>query len=90
MDERMEMLYRNPNDSEQEICLLMLREQCDALEERLRGEILTTIADYKREIIELYMEVRDELEFQTVKEALRIGRKSDRRLLDDGLGNSSG
>ncbi len=75
MDTRLEMLYRDPDCSEQEICLLMLREQCDTLEERLVHEVLPELSDKERQIIEVYMELRDELEFQTVKAALRIGKR---------------
>ena len=75
MDERMRMLYSNPEDSEQEICLLIMREQCDTLEERIRQEVLPILPQAKRELTELYMEIRDEMEFQTVKAALRIGKR---------------
>ena len=72
MDSRLHDLYALPDlQLEQEIYLLDLSEQCAHLEERLRNWMATLPHDQQL-LLESYIAVRDELEFQSVKRALRI------------------
>ena len=75
MDERIEDLYAIPNIAEYEdVHLLTLRENCGVLEERV-NDIMMGLSDYDRHIIESYIDMRNELEFETVKTALRWGKR---------------
>ena len=74
MDDRLKDLYTIPSHVvEQDIYLLDLSEQCAVLEERLRG-VACGLLGNQRQIIEAYIEIRDELEFQSVKAAMRFGK----------------
>ncbi len=76
MDERIKDLYAIPNITKYEdVCLQTLRENCIVLEERLRN-MAERLSDNDRQIIEAYLDVRDELEFETVKTALRWGKRN--------------
>ncbi len=75
MDERILDLYRLPNISEYEdVCLLSLRENCAVLEARLQ-EIIERLPEQDRRIIEAYLDMRNDLEVETVKTALRWGKR---------------
>ena len=75
MDQRLESLYEIPNIADYEdICLQTLRESCASLENRLR-ELSERLPEHDRQIIEAYLDIRDELEFQSVKTALRWGKR---------------
>ncbi len=57
-----------------ELYLLELAEQCSRLEYQLL-EIAESLSIEQRMIIEAYIEIRGELEFQSVKRALKIGKR---------------
>ena len=75
MDDRIKELYRVPNIKEYEnFHLETLGEQCAVLEERVLA-IVQTLPDQKRQVIEEYIRTRDDLEVETVKVALRWGKR---------------
>ena len=75
MDQRLENLYRLPDLADYEdICLQTLRESCASLETRLL-DLAERLSEYDRQTIEAYLDIRDELEFQSVKTALRWGKR---------------
>ena len=75
MNDRLKELYQLPKEiSEGELSLQGLKEQCMDMEYRVR-DILGKLSTEDRQIVELYLEMRDELEFQSVKTALRTGKK---------------
>lgn len=75
MDSRLRDLYTLPDlQMEQEIYLLDLSEQCAYLEERLRYW-METLPEQQKQLLESYIAARDELEFQSVKRALRFGKR---------------
>ena len=75
MDEQIADLYRLPNLSEYEdIHLLTLREHCAVLESQVEV-LLTRLSDRDRYVLEAYMDIRNTLEFETVKVALRWGKE---------------
>lgn len=75
MEDRIVDLYRVPNVEEYEdMHLMTLREQCLALEEKLeRVKECMPLSD--RQVLESYLDMRNELEFQSVKAALRWGKR---------------
>ena len=44
------------------------------LEEELRN-LAGKLPDYERQVIEAYVDIRDELEFESIKTALRWGKR---------------
>ena len=75
MESQINDFYRIPDIAEYEdICLQTLRENCGVLEERV-NDIMMGLSDYDRHIIESYIDMRNELEFETVKTALRWGKR---------------
>ena len=76
MDERLLDLYRLPNIADYEdVYLLTLRENCAVLEDQVR-DVLSRVSDHDRYILQAYIDMRNELEFETVKTALRWGKNS--------------
>ena len=76
MDERLLDLYRLPNIADYEdVHLLTLRENCAVLEDQVR-DVLSRVSDHDRYILQAYIDMRNELEFETVKTALRWGKNS--------------
>lgn len=74
MDSRLENLYTIPEHVvEQDTYLLDLSEQCAALEERVRA-LARTLPTEQRCTIEAFLDIRDELEFQSVKIAMKFGK----------------
>ena len=74
MDNRLKDLYTIPDQVvEQDIYLLDLSEQCAVLEERVRS-LARILPTEQRDIIEAFLDIRDELEFQTVKVAMKFGK----------------
>ena len=74
MDSRLNDLYMIPKTVvEQDIYLLDLSEQCAVLEERVRT-LARTLPPEQRNVIEAFLDIRDELEFQSVKVAMRYGK----------------
>ena len=74
MDGRLNELYTIPEHVvEQDIYLLDLSEQCAVLEEQVRT-LARTLPPKQRSTIEAFLDIRDELEFQTVKIAMQYGK----------------
>ena len=74
MDSRLKNLYTIPEQVvEQDIYLLDLSEQCAVLEERVRA-LACTLPPEQRALLEDFLNVRDELEFQSVKTAMKFGK----------------
>lgn len=68
-------LYKLPDIKEyQDLDLLTLRENCALLEEQVY-EIASNLPDGKRQVIEAYISMRNDLEVETVKAALRWGKR---------------
>lgn len=75
MEDRVVDLYCVPNVEEYEdLHLMTLREQCLALEEKLE-KVMEGMPWDDRQILESYLDMRNELEFQSVKAALRWGKR---------------
>ncbi len=70
MNAKLQDLYALPPI---EAYLLDLVEESGRLETRLL-EIAEELPEEQRQVVESYIEVRDELEFQSVKRALKFGR----------------
>ena len=74
MDERLADLYHIPEYVlPQDLYLVDLSEQCSRLEERVRA-IASRLPRKERKIMEAYLDIRDELEFQSVKVAMQFGK----------------
>ena len=74
MDERLCDLYKIPQQSlPQDIYLMDLAEECAHMEERVRA-LMAKLPARDRELLEGYLDIRDELEFQSVKTALRFSK----------------
>ncbi|MBR7178394.1 MAG: hypothetical protein IKD27_02605 [Oscillospiraceae bacterium] len=74
MDSRLKDLYTIPHHVvEQDIYLLDLSEHCAVLEEKVRI-LAAALPMEQRSLIEAYLDIRDELEFQSVKIAMRFGK----------------
>ena len=75
VDKRLSDLYDLPNYyGEQNIYLLELREECGRLEYQLL-DAAEDLPQHLKTLIEGYIATRDELEFQSVKVALRFGKR---------------
>ena len=74
MDDRLRDLYTLPSCAlPQDAYLLEISEHCARLEERLRS-VAAKLNEQDRLIVESYIDMRDELEFQSVKAALKFGK----------------
>ena len=74
MDDRLMDFYKLPDIAEYEnLHLLMLREECDNWEQKVRN-ILERLLDDDRQVIEVYLDSRNDLEVETVRAALRWGK----------------
>lgn len=74
MDNRLTDLYQIPEHVlPQDIYLSDLSEQCARLEERVRV-IAGRLPPKERQVLESYLDIRDELEFQSVKVAMQFGK----------------
>ena len=74
MDTHITDLYKLPNMSLFEnLDLLALSESCAALEEQV-CQIAKDLPDNKRQLIEAYIHIRNDLEVETFKTALRCGK----------------
>ena len=74
MDDRLKDFYTIPERVvHQDIYLQDLSEQCAVMEERVRT-IAQGLPERQRMIIEDFLNIRDELEFQTVKVAMQYGK----------------
>ena len=50
-----------------------LAEECAHMEERVRA-LMSRLPDSDRELLQGYLEIRDDLEYQSVKTALRFSK----------------
>ena len=67
-------LYKLPNISQYaDLDLLTLSENCATLEEQVY-QIAKDLPDNKRQLIEAYINIRNDLEVETFKTALRWGK----------------
>lgn len=74
MDQRLNALYTIPQSIlPQEIHLEDLSQQCAEIEQQLRDRISSFPAETQA-LLDLYISLRDELEFQTAKQAMRYGK----------------
>ena len=74
MDERLADLYHIPEYVlPQDLYLVDLSEQCARMEERVR-DIASRLPPKEKQIIEAFLDIRDELEFQSVKVAMQFGK----------------
>lgn len=74
VDAQVTDLYKLPNISQYaDLDLLTLSESCAALEAQ-GYRIAKTLPDSKRQIIEAYISIRNDLEVETFKTALRWGK----------------
>lgn len=74
MEERLQDLYRIGKDiSPQDAYLLDLADQCAHLEMRVR-DIAENLPIFDRQVLESYLDMRNELEYQAVKTALRFSK----------------
>ena len=69
MDDRLRGLTQIPRKEAQGIYLQELREQCAILEEQLRQSV-ESCSSHIQMLLEGYIAARDELEFQSVRQAL--------------------
>lgn len=75
MDNRLLAFYRSSDiKTDESEHLLVLRETCAVLEEQVQV-ILDRVSDSDRQVLLAYMDLRDELEIETVKVALCCGSK---------------
>ena len=75
MDNRLSNLYQLPDPyGKQNLYLMELRAQCAQLEDALL-DATEGLPDHVQMLIQGYIAARDELEFQSVKAALRFGKK---------------
>lgn len=75
MDDRITGLYQLPDISQYEdVRLLSLKENCAMLEAQVY-DILPRLSEQDRYVIEAYIGLRDDLEYETVKAALRCGKR---------------
>ena len=75
MDDRIKDLYRAPDIREYEnFHLETLSESCAVLEEKVYA-IIQTLPEQKRQVIEEYIHTRDDLEVESVKVAMRMGKR---------------
>ena len=73
MAERLRGLAHIPGKEAQGMYILDLREQCIILEEQLR-QAAESSSDHLQTLLESYIAARDELEFQSVRQALGFYR----------------
>ncbi len=74
MNERLYDIYRIPKQSSpQDLYLLDLAEQCAHLEIRVH-KLMEGLTESDRETLKSYLDIRDELEYQSVKTALKFSK----------------
>ena len=74
MDAHITDLYKLPNIAQfEDLDLLTLSESCAILEEQVY-QIARALPDGKRQVIEAYISMRNDLEVETFKTALRWGK----------------
>ncbi len=79
MDDRLRDLYTIPESIlPQDVYMEDLALQCHHLEEQVQA-VLAGLPHRERAILEAYIAARDELAFQSVKQALHFGLQSGRK-----------
>lgn len=74
MESQITDLYRLPNIAEYEdVHLMTLWENCAVLEQQLEA-VKDRMSDHDRQLLEAYLHMRDDLEHETFKTALRWGK----------------
>ena len=74
MDDEILSFYRMSDIAKYEdIHLLSLRDNCAAMEDRLEA-VKERMPEHDRQILECYLDIRNDLEYETFKTALRWGR----------------
>lgn len=74
MKERLYDFYHALDMQEcEDIHVLTLREQCDTLEYQIVN-IMGRLSEHDRYIMEAYIDLRNDLEFESIKTAFRLGR----------------
>lgn len=74
MNEMLEDFYRLPNIAKcEDFCLQALSEQCNAYEEKVY-RIMSRLNEADKEILQTYIDLRNDLETETFKVALRWGK----------------
>ena len=74
MNDMLEDFYKLPNIEKYEnICLQALSEQCSAYEEKVY-RIMSKLNQADKEILQTYIDLRNDLETETFKVALRCGK----------------
>lgn len=75
LDEQIADLYKQPDiEKYEDLHLLDLSESCAMLEDRVHT-IAQSLPDRQRQVIEAYISTRNDLEVETVKTALRWGKR---------------
>lgn len=75
MEDILQDFYNLPNIEKYEsICLQTLSEQCNAYEEKVCA-IMSHLSDQDRQILQIYIDLRNDLEIETFKTALRRGKQ---------------
>lgn len=74
VNNQLEDFYKLPNIREYEdLCLQSLSEQCAAYEEKVYG-MMSRLSQRDKEVLETYITLRNDLEAETFKVALRWGK----------------
>ena len=75
MKERLSDFYNAMGiDAYEDMHLLSLREQCDELERQI-FEMLENLGEHDKYIIEAYIQYRNDLEVESIKTAIRLGKR---------------
>ena len=85
MDERLRGLAHIPGKEAHGMYILDLREQCIILEEQLR-QAAESSSDHLQTLLESYIAARDELEFQSVRQALGFYRHKHQSPMSKDMG----
>ena len=74
MNDGLKDLYRiSKYTLPQDVYLMDLAEECANMEERVR-KLMSRLPEQERKLLESYLDLRDELEYQSVKVALRFSK----------------
>ena len=75
LNEDVLQLYNAPGiEDYEDVHLLTLREHCAEMEAKIQ-DILPRLSEHDRHILESYLDIRDSLEIEAVKAALRWGKQ---------------
>ena len=82
-DWRKDLYYAVDVEKFQDVHLQTMWEQCAALEDRVRT-VLDKLAEEDRQVIEVYIDMRNDLEYESVKTALRWAKNCANKKQQDG------